>query len=316
MSTEGTFVACDPDNDDKGWDADDEESDGEESDGDTDKDSGGDEWNEIDSRCSFEHTEDDERNEEESIDSILAETEARIAKEWDEWVWGLDHVAAFKKPLWNTEGVWTGQWKSSDSGLSNDSVVPRASDGLNCVKGLGLIVEGLDHLQFLDHLVEQAGIEQWKSSDSGSSNDSVVPRASSGLNSVKGLGLNVEGLDHLQFLDHLVAAGTEQWNSSDSGPSNDSVVPRASDGLNCVKGLGLNLEGLEHLQSLDHLVEQAADGDGGTVDSHVAVWRNIGFDLACAFGTRTNISRYDPDCSSWVWLFSNSLQAHGPVTTG
>ena len=40
-------------------------------------------------------------------------------------------VDAFKEPFWNTEGLWTGRWQSSDP------VGPSTSDGLNRVK-LGL----------------------------------------------------------------------------------------------------------------------------------------------------------------------------------
>lgn len=163
MSIDVTSVACGPDNDNKSWDADDEECAVS-----TNQDSSWDERRAIDSRYSYEYTGSDKRNEEKSPHSILAETRARIDKEWDEWVWGdvsdfhmqnngPDHMAAFREgPFWNAEGG-TRHWKSSDSGPLNDNIASRARDGLNCVKGLGLNVEGFDHLEFPDSLVVQAG---------------------------------------------------------------------------------------------------------------------------------------------------------------
>jgi hypothetical protein len=160
MSIVGKFVTCDPNNDDKDWDGDDEECDHS-----TDEENGRDERRTIDSRYSSRHTGGDECNEEESTHSIPAETRARINKEWDEWFWGdvtdfhrqndgPDQMAAFRRSLWNTEGVWTWPWESSDTGPSNDNIASRARDGLNYVEGLGL--EGLDHLEFLNNLVVQA----------------------------------------------------------------------------------------------------------------------------------------------------------------
>ena len=157
MTIADTFVASHPVNDDKVLDADDDD---EECDDSTDEDSGRNERRAINSRYSYER--DDEHNEEESIHSMSAETRARINKEWDEWVWGdvtdfhPDHLAAFRGPFWDTEGVWTTHWESSNSGPSNDNIAPRAKDGLKCLKGLGLNVEGLDRLEFLDNLVVQA----------------------------------------------------------------------------------------------------------------------------------------------------------------
>ncbi|KAF8721164.1 hypothetical protein AX14_010514 [Amanita brunnescens Koide BX004] len=96
-------------------------------DGDSEKDSGGYQWHGIGSRCHSEHTGDGPRNEEESIDSIVAGTWARFAKKWRKRVWRDDvtcyndwqidrlvHVGAFKESFWNSEGVWTGHWQISD----------------------------------------------------------------------------------------------------------------------------------------------------------------------------------------------------------
>lgn len=160
MSIVGKFVTFDPNSDDKGWDGDDEECNDS-----TDEEDGRDERRAIGSRHSSGHTGGDKCNEEESIHSIPAETRARINKEWDEWFWGdvtdfhrqndgPDQMAAIRGSFWNTEGIWTWPWESSDTEPSNDNTASRARDGLNYVEGLGL--EGLDHLEFLNNLVVQA----------------------------------------------------------------------------------------------------------------------------------------------------------------
>ena len=99
--------------------------------------------NNDDQGCNVEveHTGDDQSKEEESIDSIIAETWARFTKKqkgrvWANYVtgyndWQTDRlvlVEAFKEPFWNTEGLWTGRWRSSDP------VGSCTGDGLNRVK--------------------------------------------------------------------------------------------------------------------------------------------------------------------------------------
>jgi len=159
-------MAIDPDVDDRGWDADDEESDE-----DDDEERGLNQRDVIDSGHSSDEPGEVERQRETSLHSVLSNTRARdTVWEWNDWKDdatdchlrhgdSLDHASAFEELLcWNP---WTGPWESSDQRLLNGDAVPRASDGLYglCgVTGLGLTVEGCDILQFQeDQAIQTAG---------------------------------------------------------------------------------------------------------------------------------------------------------------
>jgi len=163
---DGNFVAIDPDVDDRGWDADDEESDGD------DDEERGNQKDVIDSGW---HSSDEprevERHGEAGLHSILSNTRGRDAVwGWNDSIWkdnvtdcrlrhdgdSLDHASASEELLcWNP---WTGPWESSDQRRLTDDAVPRASNGLYGVTGLGLTVEGCDILQFReDQAIQTAG---------------------------------------------------------------------------------------------------------------------------------------------------------------